>query len=130
MTLNDTLATALATIYNHERIGKTECVVRPASKITTGVLRVMQKAGYIGDFEVIDNGVGGVYRIKLGGKISYCKAIKPRHSVKVDEFEKWERRFLPAKNLGMLILTTSKGIVNHEKARKSKMGGTLLAYVY
>ncbi len=130
MTLNDTLAIALSTIYNHERIGKTECVVRPASKMTTGVLRVMQKAGYIGDFELIDNGLGGVYRIRLGGKISYCKAIKPRQSVKVDDFEKWERRFLPAKNLGMLILTTSKGILNLEQARKSKIGGSLLAYVY
>jgi len=48
----------------------------------------------------------------------------------VDDFEKWERRFLPAKNLGMLILTTSKGILNLEQARKSKIGGSLLAYVY
>jgi small subunit ribosomal protein S8 len=130
MVMHDTLTNTLAAIYNHERIGRTECVVKPASKVITGVLRVMQRSGYIGDFELIDNGLGGVYRIKLGGKISACRTIKPRQSVRAADFEKWERRFLPAQNLGMLILSTTKGIMAHEQARKTGLGGTLLAYVY
>ncbi len=47
-----------------------------------------------------------------------------------EEFEKFEKRFLPAKDFGFLILSTSKGIMTHLAAKEKSIGGKLLAYVY
>ncbi len=44
--------------------------------------------------------------------------------------EQWETRFLPAKNFGILLLSTSRGVMSHDSARKAGIGGELLGYVY
>ena len=130
MVLLDPLANALSTMKNAEAIGKSSCIIRPASKNIGNVLKVMQDLGYIGDFEFIDDGKAGVYSIALVGRINKCGAIKPRYSVGTDSFERWEKQFLPAKNFGALILTTSNGVMSQYEAREKKIGGQLLAYVY
>jgi small subunit ribosomal protein S8 len=130
MVLLDPLANALSTIKNAEAVGKSSCVVRPASKTIGNVLKVMQDMGYIGEFEFVDDGKAGVYDVTLAGKINKCGAIKPRYSVGTDSFERWEKQFLPAKNFGALIVTTSNGVMSQHEARENKIGGQLLAYVY
>jgi len=90
----------------------------------------MKDHGYIGAFEFIDDGKSGKFRVELKGKIIDVNVIKPRFSVKVEEFEKWEKRYLPAREVGLLILTTPKGIIDHKKARELHVGGKLLAFVY
>ncbi|WP_410509007.1 30S ribosomal protein S8 [Methanosarcina hadiensis] len=130
MVLLDPLANALSTIKNAEAIGKSSCIVRPASKNIGNVLKVMQDLGYIGDFEFIDDGKAGIYSVTLVGRINKCGAIKPRYSVGTGSFESWEKQFLPAKNFGALILTTSSGVMSQYEARDKKIGGQLLAYVY
>ncbi|PSH00976.1 MAG: 30S ribosomal protein S8, partial [Nanohaloarchaea archaeon SW_7_46_7] len=47
-----------------------------------------------------------------------------------DEFEKWAKRYLPAQGFGEILVTTSQGVMTHSKARKEKVGGKLLGYVY
>jgi len=130
MVLLDPLANALSTIKNAEVIGKSSCILRPASKNIGNVLKVMQDLGYIGDFELIDDGKAGVYSVALVGRINQCGAIKPRYSVGTGSFERWEKQFLPAKNFGALIVTTSSGVMSQYEARDKKIGGQLLAYVY
>jgi small subunit ribosomal protein S8 len=44
--------------------------------------------------------------------------------------EKWEKRFLPSRNLGLIILSTNKGVMDHVQAKEEHVGGVLLAYVY
>ena len=127
--LHDPLADVLSTIKNAERVGKTECVTK-SSKVIRAVLKTMQKKGYIGAFELVDDGRGGKFKIELKSKIIDCNVVKPRFSVKVEEFEKWEKRFLPAKGIGILIVSTPKGIIDHTKARELHTGGKLLAFVY
>jgi small subunit ribosomal protein S8 len=128
--LLDPLADALSTIKNAESIGKPECTIRPASKVIGSVLKVMKDKGYIGDFEFIDDGKSGVFKVQLKGKINKCGVIRPRHAVKNTEFETWEKRFLPAKGFGSIILTTPDGVMTHSEARENGLGGQLLAYVY
>lgn len=128
--LMDPLATALATIMNNEERGKKECVVSPAPKLVANVLRLLQKHGYIGEFEYIDDGRFGKFRIQLLGRINKCGVIKPRFSVSYKEIDKWIQKYLPGKDLGILILTTSKGLMTHKEALTNKVGGQLLAYVY
>ena len=126
---HDLLSDALSAIKNAESVGKKEVIV-PFSNMIKEVLSIMQKHGYIGEFEVIEDGRGGKIRIVLLGKINDCNSIRPRFSVKKDEIEKYERRFLPASGFGILVLTTSKGVITHSDAREQGIGGKLLAYIY
>jgi small subunit ribosomal protein S8 len=128
--LNDPLADALALIHNAETAGKMECVVAPASKLVGRVLKVMADQGYIDTFEHVEDGKAGRFRVKLTGHINACGVIKPRHAVKITDFEKWETRYLPAQDFGALILTTTQGVVSHQAAKELRTGGKLLAYVY
>ena len=41
-----------------------------------------------------------------------------------------EKRYLPAKDFGILIMSTSKGIMTHYDAKKKNLGGKLLSYCY
>jgi len=130
LTLMDPLANAFSNILNRERIGRNECIIRPTSKLIAGVLQIMQKAGYVGEFELIDDGRAGVFRVQLLGRINKCGVIKPRYPVKYREFEKWEQRFLPSRRFGLLIVSTPEGLMSHIEAKKRKIGGRLIAYVY
>lgn len=127
--LQDTLSDTLSVIKNAERAGKRECVTRPASKMVRDVLRVMQKHRFIGDFEFIEDGRGGKFKVQLTGRINDCNAVRPRFFTKKGEYEAWEKRFLPAAGVGILIVSTAKGVVSHREVR-GKEGGTLLAFVY
>jgi small subunit ribosomal protein S8 len=94
------------------------------------VLRLFQMKGYIGEIEYIDDGRQGKFRVQLFGRINDCKAVKPRFSVKVKGIEKYEKRFLPSRDLGLMILSTPKGIMTHMEAMEQNLGGRVLAYVY
>ncbi|MBR9680330.1 MAG: 30S ribosomal protein S8 [Candidatus Altiarchaeota archaeon] len=128
--LNDTLANLLSSVKNAERSGKNGLLYNPVSKLSTSVLMIMKNGGYVDDFEAIQDGKGGIYKIKLTKKINDCNAIKPRFPVTKDNFTKWEKRFLPAQGFGIIILSTSQGVITHTEAKKKGIGGRLLAYVY
>ena len=128
--LIDPLADALSNIKNNERAGNLECILKPASKLIGKVLKAMQEHGYIGEFEFIDDGKSGKFKVKLLGRINDCGVIRPRFAVKKVEFEKFEKRFLPAQDFGILILTTNQGVMAHKDAKEKNIGGRLLAFVY
>jgi len=128
--LNDPLANALSTMKNAELKGKGICVIQPSSKLIGGVLNLLKNKGYISEFEHIDDGKAGVFQVKLKGNINNCGVIKPRYPIKKDELDKWESRYLPAQHFGLLILTTTNGIVSQDEAKQNGIGGKLLAYIY
>ncbi|MBN3037475.1 MAG: 30S ribosomal protein S8 [Candidatus Diapherotrites archaeon] len=130
MVLNDPLLNAMSTMKNAEKVGKSECKINPASKMIGDVLKVMQKEKYIGEFEFVDNGKSGHYNVKLLGKINNCGVIKPRLAVKRESYEEYENRFLPAENMGVLVVSTSYGVMTQREATTRKVGGRLLAFVY
>ncbi|HKZ61969.1 MAG TPA: 30S ribosomal protein S8 [Nitrososphaera sp.] len=124
------LSNLFTTIYNNESRRKRECVVVPASKFSSEVLRVLQKHRYIGEFEQVDDGRVGKFRIQLMAKINKCGIITPRFSVKKDAYFGWERQFLPAYSMGILLVSTSKGVMSHHEAVSERLGGVLVGYVY
>ena len=126
----DTLANGLTTIVNNELRNRRECVLNPASKLLGRVLRVIQRNGYIGEFEFVDDGRSGKFKIQLLGRVNKCGAIKPRYPVSLQEFERWEKRFLPSRDTGILVISTSQGVVSHKEAKKKNLGGRLLAFIY
>src|SRR3989338_2217992 len=130
MSLNDTLSNALSLILNNEKIGKSKCMIKPVSKVIKKVLYIMNENNYIGDFTEIKDEKGNILVVNSLGNINKCGAIKPRYSVKKDEFEKFEKRYLPAKDIGILFVSTTSGIITHYDAKKRGLGGRLLAYCY
>jgi small subunit ribosomal protein S8 len=130
MASTDPLSTAMSTIMNNELRNKRECLIEPASKLIGQLLRIMQKNGYVGEFEFIDDGRSGKFKVQLLGRVNKCGAVKPNYPAKVDEFEFWEKRFLPSKEIGIIIISTPKGVMSHREAKEKLVGGRLLAFVY
>ncbi len=130
MPATNVLANLFSTVYNNEIRNKKECVIIPSSKLAGQVLSAMQRNKYIGEFEYIDDGIQGKFRIQLLGRINKCGVVSPRFSVRKDEFPQWERQFLPAVDVGLLIVSTPQGVMSHYEAVSKELGGRLLGYVY
>lgn len=129
----DTLADALATLYNNEMRGNREALITPSSKLVASILRVMQRYGYVGEFEHIDDGRWGKLKVQLLGRINRCGSIKPRYSVKYVDLLRmpdWLKSYLPSRDIGIIMLSTSQGLLSHIEAIERKIGGVLIAYVY
>lgn len=130
MSLTNAVADALTNIKNSEFAAKKHCILKPASKLLGEILKVMQSKSYISTYEYVDDGRDGLYKIELLGKINECKAINPRHSVKKNEYERYEKRYLPSKDVGILVVSTPNGVMSHKEAKSMHIGGRLLAYLY
>ena len=128
--MNDPLANVLSAIKNYEDRGKRVLLINPFNGIIRNVLDIMKTHGFVGDLEIISESKGGFANLHLLGHVNKCGVIKPRFSVKVDEFVKFEKRFLPAKDVGILVVSTSKGVMTHYEAKEKGMGGKLIAFCY
>ena len=121
----DILADALNQMMNAKRAGKSLIEVRHKSRLLTSVLAIAKLKGYVKDYKSVDNTI----KIELA-KLNGCRAIKPRFMVQVSEIEKYTKRYLPAKNIGFLVISTSKGLMTHQTAQKKNIGGSLIAYFF
>mmetsp|Transcript_8485 Transcript_8485/g.38592 ORF Transcript_8485/g.38592 Transcript_8485/m.38592 type:complete len:153 (+) Transcript_8485:82-540(+) len=146
--LNDTLKA----MYNAEKRGKRQVLVRPVSKVVIKFLQVMQKHGYINEFEYIDDHRSGKIVVELNGRINKCGVISPRYDLSHTDVEDWVGRLLPSRlvcfiatrvsksyhiidffspiQFGVIVLTTANGILDHEEARRKKVGGKVLGFFY
>ncbi|KAK4186890.1 hypothetical protein QBC35DRAFT_515881 [Podospora australis] len=118
MVRTSVLHDALNSINNAEKAGKRQVMIRPSSKVIVKFLQVMQKHGYIGEFEEVDNHRSGKIVVQLNGRLNKCGVISPRYNVRLNELEKWVVKLLPARQFGYVILTTSAGIMDQEEARR------------
>merc|ERR1711879_445309 len=113
------LADALKSINNAEKRGFRQVTIRPSSKVIVKFLQVMLKHKYIGSFTVVDD-----HRSNKTGVIS------PRFDLRLQDMEKWVVKLLPSRQFGLMVLTTSYGITDHEEAKKKGTGGKILGFVY
>merc|ERR1712217_323910 len=126
MGLND----CLLTIYNAEKMGKRQVLVRTVSKVVIKFLHVMQRHGYIDDFELIDDHRAGKIVVELNGRLNKVGCISPRYGIKVNEIKSWIGRLLPSRHFGVIVITTSYGIMDIKEASIRKIGGNILGYFY
>jgi len=122
----DVVADVLNNIMNAKRRKKESIVVTHYSKFLLNVLELVKKEGYIKSFGVKNKEL----KIELSEKINKCQAIKPRYFVDKENIDKYVRRYLPARNFGVLIVSTNKGLMTHKEAIDKKIGGCLIAYFY
>ena len=130
MSLNDTLSNVLSQVLNCEKVGKKSCNTKNSSKLIKDVLSILKEKKYILDFEVKETSKGEELKVLLSGNINKCGTIKPRFSVKKEGFKKFEKRYLPAKDFGVIIVSTPKGLMTHNKAVEKNTGGKLICYCY
>lgn len=128
--LNDPLANILSYINHHERLGRKEITAANNSNFIRKVLSILNENNYVGEFKEIEDGKGKLLQVQLLGNINKVGVIKPRFNVKKADFEKYEKRYLPAKDFGVIIVSTSQGLMTHNRAKEKSLGGRLICYCY
>ncbi len=122
--VKDTVSNALNCIMNAIRAKRKFCTV-PKSNLLLALLGIMKSNGYVKGY----NEEGSKIAIEIGG-INECRAIKPRLYVGRRDFDKYIRRFLPARDFGILVISTSSGLITHRDAVEKGVGGSLIAYCF
>merc|ERR1712230_126395 len=122
MVKSSVLNDALKSMNNAEKAGKRQVLIRPSSKVIVKFLQVMQKHGYIGEFEEVDD--------HLNGRLNKTGVISPRYNVQLRDLEQWVVKLLPSRQFGYIVLTTSAGIMDHEEARRKHVAGKIIGFFY
>jgi small subunit ribosomal protein S8 len=131
MSWSDPIADMLTRIRNASRVGKPQVNIK-ASKVCEGIAAVLKREGYILDYDRIEDGRQGILRVMLkydpDGRpvITEIKRMsKPgcRQYASVDS--------LPTVlgGMGIVVVSTSKGIVSDRHCRENKVGGEVLCTV-
>jgi small subunit ribosomal protein S8 len=130
-TVTDPIADFLTRVRNGARAQKQEVLI-PYSKIKAEIARIFKEEGYISDYSVDTSGAHPQIKVvnKLVDRSSAIAGLKRvsrpglRRYVGADEIP----RVLGG--MGLAILSTSRGILSGREAKKQKVGGELLAYVW
>jgi len=123
----DIVADALNMIRNAKMARKEVVEVMKMSNLLIEVLKIMKQKNAIKKYKI--NPKEKSVEVSIG-EISECKAIKPRFTIQKNDIEKYERRYLPARGMGTIIISTNKGLMTHEEAQEEGIGGSLIAYFY
>ena len=127
----DQVADLLTRIRNAVMVGKNEILV-PTSKLKAGVVEVLAKNGYVASFEVVEGSPRGMLRVVIN---------EPGATAKINEISKvskpGRRVYSSADDLpvvksgrGMVIVSTSKGLMTGREAKKNRLGGEVLVKVW
>lgn len=122
----DIVADVMNQIVNAKKARKKSVNVKRHSKFLLTILAIGKLKGYVKDFQVKGNDL----EIEFGDKLNMCKAVKPRYVVKNRDLEKYVKRYLPARDMGILIISTNNGLVTHQTAIDQNLGGSVVAYFY
>ncbi len=131
MNNQDPIADMLTRIRNANRVGR-RLVMIPKSKICSGIAQVLKDEGYIEEFDTIEDDRQGQLRVKLKYSLTGEKVIHV-----IDRFSKPGCRVyrkvtdLPnvLNGMGIVVMSTSKGVMSDRQAREQKVGGELLCTV-
>ena len=131
MTMTDPISDLLTRIRNGQMVRKSK-IVCPASKIKVAIIKVLQKEGYIREFDVTEDEKGKQIEISLkyfDGKPvikEISRVSKP--GMRIYSSVKTMPSF--KNNMGITILSTSKGVMTNFDAQTANIGGEILCRVY
>jgi len=123
----DIVADALNMMLNAKKARKESVKINRISNLLIEILKIMKSQGAVKKYKI--DSKNKAIEVTLGDFME-CKAIKPRFTVGKDEIEKYRRRYLPARNIGVMIISTSKGLMSHTEAQEKGIGGVLISYFY
>jgi small subunit ribosomal protein S8 len=123
----DIVADALNMMRNAKKARKEKVKIKIISNVLIEILKIMRQKGAIQKYKIDskDKSLEVTF-----ADLTECKSIKPRFIVQKDTIEKYRRRYLPARGIGTILISTNKGLMTHEEAQEEKTGGCLIAYFY
>ena len=132
MNVSDPIADMLTRIRNASRARHTDVVI-PASRTKREIARILKDEGFIEDFDEAQDGPRQLLRIRLkyvGGKAPVVSGLKrvSKPGLRVYATKTDIPRVLGG--LGLVIVSTSQGIMTGQQARRAQLGGEVLAYVW
>lgn len=122
----DIVADGLNMIRNAKRAGKNSLKIKRISNLLVETLKIMKQKGAVARYKINKDKILDV----VIGDLIECCAVKPRFTCKINDIEKYRRRYLPAREVGTLIISTNKGLLTHEEAQEENIGGCVVAYFY
>ncbi|MDD3129879.1 MAG: 30S ribosomal protein S8 [Candidatus Izemoplasmatales bacterium] len=132
MVMTDPIADMLTRIRNANQM-KHKTVDVPASKLKIEILNVLKQEGYITDFERVDDGVQGTIKVTLKyleNEERVVRGLKKISKPGLRVYAKTDDLPKVLNGLGIAIVSTSRGIMTDREARKNKIGGEVIAYVW
>ena len=127
----DQIADLITRIRNAIMVGKTEIRV-PTSKLKVAVSDVLKKAGYIDNYDVEDGKPRGTLHVVINQPLTNARITE------ISKVSKPGRRVYSAavdiptvkSGRGIVIISTSKGLMTGQQAKKNHLGGEILVRVY
>lgn len=121
----DIVSDALNQMMNAVRAGERTLVLKRHSRLLLSILAIAKLRSYVKNYKVD----GKKITVEIND-ISGCSAIKPRFLIPASDIDKYVSRYLPAKHIGIIIISTSQGLMTHHTAQEKNIGGSLIAYIY
>jgi small subunit ribosomal protein S8 len=131
MVMTDPIADMLTRIRNANQ-AKHEVVEMPASRLKLEILEVLKNEGYITEYEKVEDGKQGVIKVTLKyvNKERVIKGIKRISKPGLRVYAKSTELPQVLNGLGVAIISTSNGVMTDREARKNKLGGEVIAFVW
>ena len=131
MVMTDPIADMLTRIRNANQ-AKHEVVEMPASRIKLEILNVLKNEGYITEYEKIEDGAQGIIKVTLKfiNKEAAIKGLRRISKPGLRVYAKSSELPRVLSGLGIAIISTSNGVMTDREARKQKLGGEVIAFVW
>ena len=131
MTMTDPISDLLSRIRNGQQVKKAS-ILCPSSKIKLAILKVMKEEGYIRDYSLTEDTKGKIIEISLkyfhGEPVikEIVRISKPGLRV----YSSVKSMPVYKNNMGVSIISTSKGVMTNFKAKEINIGGEVLCRMY
>ena len=132
MQMSDVIADMLTRIRNAND-AKHATVDIPASNMKKAIADILVEEGYVKSYQIIEDGKQGTIRVTLkyeGNKQKVLRGIRRISKPGLRIYAGYEDMPKVMNGLGIAIVSTSKGIMTDKKARATKVGGEVLAFVW
>lgn len=132
MQITDTIADMLTRVRN-ANTAKHDTVDIPASNMKKAIAQILVDEGFVKSFQVINDGKQGVIRINLKygeNKSAVITGLRRVSKPGLRIYTSCEDMPKVMKDLGVAIVSTSKGVMTDKRARKENVGGEVLAFIW
>ncbi len=131
MSLNDPISDLLTTVRNGVQAEK-ETVDIPASKLNGRILEIFKNDGYIEDVRLMKNNTQGTFKVylKYENRKPAIMGLRRVSKSGLRVYRKNDELPRVLNGLGTAVLSTSRGVITDREARKLKVGGEILCYIW